>query len=216
MEFVTPGAANLRLFAAAAVALLVIPGPAVLYIVSRSAEQGRRAGLVSVAGIHAATLVHLLAALVGLSAVLAASSFAFGVVKYAGAAYLIWLGLRKLFSRTAATDALVPPPRREAARIFRDGFVVNLLNPKTALFFLAFLPQFVDLGRGHVSAQIAILGGLFVALGLVSDGCYAFAAGAAGGWLRQSQGWAVVERYVGGLVMIGLGATAALTGHEKQ
>ena len=168
------------------------------------------------AGIHAATLVHVFAAVVGLSAVLASSAVAFAAVKYAGAAYLIWLGLRKLFSRGAAPGALAPASRRKGSQLFREGFVVNLLNPKTALFFLAFLPQFVDLGRGHVPMQIATLGLVFVLLGLVSDGCYAFAAGAAGDWLRRSRGWAVVERYVSGLVMIGLGMTAALAGGQKR
>jgi threonine/homoserine/homoserine lactone efflux protein len=216
MELVTPGAANLGLFVAAAVALLVIPGPAVLYIVARSVEQGRRAGLVSVAGIHTATLVHVFAAVVGLSAVLASSALAFAAVKYAGAAYLIWLGMRKLFSRAATAASPVVVSRRKGHELFREGFVVNLLNPKTALFFLAFLPQFIDLGRGHVPVQIAVLGLLFVLLGLVSDGCYAFAAGAAGDWLRRSRGWAVVERYVSGLVMIGLGMTAAVAGHGRK
>ena len=216
MEFVTPGAAHLGLFAVAAIALLVVPGPAVLYIVSRSVEQGRRAGLVSVAGIHAATLVHLVAALVGLSAVLASSALAFAAVKYAGAAYLVWLGLRMLFSRAVESDAPVIAPRRKGARLFREGFVVNLLNPKTALFFLALLPQFVDVGRGHVPVQIAVLGMVFIALGLVSDGCYAFAAAAAGEQLRRRRGWGTVERYVSGLVMVGLGMTAALAGGEKR
>ena len=144
MELVTPGAANVGLFVGAALVLLLIPGPAVLYIVGRSVEHGRRAGLVSIGGIHTATLVHVAAAALGLSAVLASSALAFGVVKYAGAAYLIWLGLRKIFGRSEAAEVAAASRDRGHARLFRDGFVVNLLNPKTAIFFLAFLPQFVS------------------------------------------------------------------------
>ena len=216
MGIVIPSAASLGLFVGAAAVLLIVPGPAVLYIVGRSMEQGRRAGLVSVLGIHAATLVHVSAAVLGLSALLASSATAFSIVKYAGAAYLVWLGLRKLFGPAEATGASGEAPRRGHARLFRDGFVVNLLNPKTAIFFLAFLPQFVDLGRGHAAMQIAFLGLLFGLLGLVSDGCYALAAGAAGEWLKNSRAYVKVERYVSGLLMIGLGMTAAFAGPERK
>src|ERR1700741_1417553 len=138
MEIVVPGAANLGLFVCAALVLLLVPGPAVLYIFARSVEQGRLAGLVSILGIHAATLVHVAAASLGLSAVLASSALAFSIIKYAGAAYLIWLGLRKIFARVAAEpDAEATAQGRSHRRLFRDGFIVNLLNPKTALFFLA-------------------------------------------------------------------------------
>ncbi|MEI2417903.1 LysE family translocator [Orrella sp. JC864] len=216
MEFVIPNPANLALFVSAALVLLVIPGPSVLYIVAQSIEQGRRAGLVSDLGIHTATLVHVGAAALGLSALLASSALAFGIVKYAGAAYLVWLGLKKLCTppTPAAIDAA--PRRRRYARLYRDGFIVNLLNPKTALFFLAFLPQFVDVGRGHVAMQIVFLGLLFTALGLVSDACYALAASAAGRWLRQSRGYLAAERYLGGALLIGLGITAAFTGSSKK
>src|ERR1700742_3271919 len=138
---VVPGATNIGLFLGAALVLLLIPGPAVLYIVARSVAQGRMAGFVSDLGIHSATLVHVAAAALGLSALLASSALAFSIVKYAGAAYLIWLGLRKLLSRPAPVDASLEPQRPSYRRLLRDGFVVNLLNPKTALFFLAFLPQ---------------------------------------------------------------------------
>lgn len=197
MEIVTPGAANLGLFISAALVLLLIPGPAVLYIVGRSIEQGRLAGFVSDLGIHSATLVHVVAATVGLSALLASSALAFGVIKYAGAAYLIWLGVKKIFGRIEAPDVEVASRAHGKARLFRDGFVVNLLNPKTALFFLAFLPQFVDVSRGHVAMQIAVLGLLFTGLGLITDGCYALAAGTAGHWLAQrrlSQGRTLRQR----------------------
>src|SRR3990170_4168200 len=137
MELVIPSATSISLFIAAALVLLLTPGPAVLYIVGRSIEQGRLAGFISDLGIHTATLVHVAAATLGLSAVLASSALAFGIVKYAGAAYLIWLGLRKIFGRAEDSGVDVALPRVSQARLFREGFIVNLLNPKTALFFLA-------------------------------------------------------------------------------
>jgi len=216
MDIVIPGAANLGLFVSAALLLLLIPGPAVLFIFARSIEQGRLAGFVSIAGIHAATLVHVFAAAVGLSAVLASSALAFSIVKYAGAAYLIWLGLRKLFGPAEITSVDVALPRHSHARLFRDGFIVNLLNPKTALFFLAFLPQFVEVSRGYVAMQIAFLGFIFTALGLVTDGLYALAAGTAGNWLKRSRGFLRLERYVSGGLYIGLGVTAAFAGNGKK
>jgi threonine/homoserine/homoserine lactone efflux protein len=216
MEIVTPGAAKLWLFSAAALALLLVPGPAVLYIVARSVAQGRLAGFVSDLGIHSATLVHVAAAALGLSAVLASSAVAFGAVKYAGAAYLIWLGLRKLLGRAEGAGAAGAGPPLGAWRLFRDGFVVNLLNPKTALFFLAFLPQFVEVGRGRVAMQIAVLGLLFTGLGLLTDGCYALLAGSAGNWLKGSRAFRGCERIVSGLVFIGLGLSAALAGNGRK
>jgi threonine/homoserine/homoserine lactone efflux protein len=216
MEIVIPGAANLALFIGAALALLLVPGPAVLYIFARSVEQGRLAGLVSILGIHAATLVHVAAAALGLSAILASSALAFSVVKYLGAAYLIWLGLRKIFGRSEIPEAGVAVHRNGYRRLLRDGFIVNLLNPKTALFFLAFLPQFVEADRGHVAMQIAFLGLLFTSLGLVTDGCYALAAGTIGSWLKSRRAYLEVERYVSGLVFIGLGVTAAFAGNQRK
>src|SRR5437899_7283618 len=144
MEIVIPSASNVGLFIGAALVLLLIPGPAVLYVVARSVAQGRMAGFISDLGIHTATLVHVLAAALGLSALLASSALAFSIVKYAGAAYLIWLGLKKIFGRVDEPQADGALPRHSYARLFRDGFIVNLLNPKTALVFFAFLPQFVD------------------------------------------------------------------------
>ena len=216
MEIVIPGGANLGLFIGAALALLLVPGPAVLYIFARSVEQGRLAGFVSILGIHTATLVHVAGAALGLSAVLAQSALAFSLIKYAGAAYLIWLGLNKLFGRRAADDADIAVEPASHRRLFRDGFVVNLLNPKTALFFLAFLPQFVEVDRGQMAMQIAFLGLLFTALGIVTDGCYALAAGTMGNWLKRSRGYLEVERYVSGVLFIGLGLTAAFAGNQKK
>src|SRR5262245_61611757 len=216
MEIVTPGATNLALFISAALVMLLIPGPAVLFIVARSLEQGKLAGFVSDLGIHTATLLHVLAAALGLSALRASSALAFTVVKYAGAAYLIWLGLKKIFGSTEAADIRAGSQAYSYRRLFRDGFIINLLNPKTALFFLAFLPQFVEVSRGHVAMQIAFLGLTFALLGFVTDGCYAIAAGTAGNWIKQNRSYLRFERYISGTVFIGLGLTAAFTGNGKK
>ncbi|KWT75377.1 LysE family translocator [Agrobacterium radiobacter] len=216
MDLIIPSTANLSLFVSATLVLLLVPGPAVLFIFARSVEQGRSAGLVSILGIHSATLVHVVAAAVGLSALLASSALAFSVVKYAGAAYLIWLGLKKLFGPSDLPDIEGMVPARSRMRIFREGFIVNLLNPKTALFFLAFLPQFVEVDRGHVAMQVAFLGILYTAIGVLTDGAYALAAGTAGNWLKRSPVYLKAERWVSGFVYIGLGMTAALSGNHKK
>jgi threonine/homoserine/homoserine lactone efflux protein len=205
-----PDFASLGLFMAAALVLLITPGPAVLYIVARSIDQGRRAGLVSMLGVHAGTLVHVAAAAAGLSALLAASAMAFSVVKYLGAAYLIFLGVRRLLDRTTSVTS-PRPQRRHLRRAFLDGVVVNVLNPKTALFFLAFLPQFVMTARGDAGAQILGLGLLFVGLGVITDGLYAVGAGTAAHWLRGNPQFVRSERWVSGSMYIGLGVAAALS-----
>ena len=202
---VFPHSTALWLFSLTAVALLLVPGPAVLYVVVQSAEQGRCVGLASVAGIHLGTLVHVAAATVGLSALVVASAVAFSTVKYAGAAYLIYLGVRRLLARAEALE--LRRTREPLRRAFARGIVVNVLNPKTALFFLAFLPQFVDPHRGGVWSQVLVLGLLFVGLGLVSDSLYALVAGTVGGLLRRRRR---ALRYGSGLVFVGLGAAAAL------
>ena len=217
MEIVIPGATNIGLFVGAALVLLLVPGPAVLYIVARSVAQGRMAGFVSDVGIHSATLVHVLAAALGLSALLASSALAFSIVKYAGAAYLIWLGLKKIFGRAEEVDADGNLPRHSYARLFRDGFIVNLLNPKTALFFLAFLPQFVDPSRGAAWTQVVVLGATLATLGLFTDGLYALLGGTAGEWIRKQRAGAGLRRarrYVTGGVYIALGAVAAISGKD--
>jgi threonine/homoserine/homoserine lactone efflux protein len=202
---VYPDPASLWLFCLAALALLAIPGPAVLYIVVQSAEQGRRVGLASVAGVHLGTLVHVAAAAVGLSALILASEVAFNVVKYAGAAYLVVLGIRRLLHRDRDTAvARLQGPFRQA---FLRGAIVNVLNPKTALFFLAFLPQFVDASRGRVWSQVIVFGFVFVGLGAITDSLYALAAGSVAGALRRKR---TLLRYGSGAVFIGLGAVAAL------
>lgn len=216
MAIVIPNLSSLGVFVLAAMAMLLAPGPAVLYIVARSVEQGRVAGLISVCGITSATLVHALAASLGLSALLVSSAFAFSLVKYAGAAYLITIGVRRILDRHSAPVAAGPLTQRSLWRLYRDGFVVNLLNPKTALFFLAFLPQFVDPARGGVAFQIAFLGLLLALMGLMSDGLYALAAGSAGRWLKRNGSVLRWERYVTGGVFIGLGVTAVFAGGGRK
>jgi threonine/homoserine/homoserine lactone efflux protein len=196
-------------FAIAALALLVIPGPSVLYVVTRSVEQGRRAGLVSVLGLHTGTLVHIAAAATGLSALLLTSASLFNAVKLAGAAYLIFLGVSRLVKRSAPTERVVE--RASLGRIYRQGFVVNLLNPKTALFFVAFFPQFLSSGHGPVVVQILVLGAVFVVLGLCSDSTYALVAGTIGRRLRVRARTRGPRRQWSGLVLIGLGVFAATT-----
>ena len=210
-----PDAANLAVFVVAALALLLVPGPAVLYVVARSIHQGRRAGLASVLGIHVGTLVHIAAATAGLSALLVSSSVAFTAVKMAGAVYLVGLGLWTLFSRRPEAEVALGG-ERNLRRAFAQGIVVNVLNPKTALFFLAFLPQFVDPDASHPAVQIAVLGLLFALLGLVTDSLWAIAAGTAGRVLRRSRRFLRTQRYVAGTVYVGLGVATAFAGTTED
>jgi threonine/homoserine/homoserine lactone efflux protein len=203
-----PDPGTLAVFCAASLALAVVPGPAVLYIVTQSVDQGRAAGVVSALGIATGGLIHAFAATVGLSALLASSATAFAVVKYAGAAYLVLLGVMRLLRRDDEEVARPPRPRR---RLYRDGVVVNVLNPKTALFFLAFLPQFVDPNGTAAAAQIFVLGLIFVAIALASDSLWAVTAGTLGGLLKQSRAYLAVRRWVSGTVFVVLGLSAART-----
>ena len=209
-----PHVPSLALFVVSALVVVVVPGPAVLYITARSVSQGRRAGLVSVLGIQSGTLVHVLAASLGLSAILVTSSLAFGVVRYLGAGYLIFLGVRRILSRDKEADGAGPEPE-SLSKIYRHGVVVNVLNPKTALFFFAFLPQFVDASRG-TAAQFAALGLLFVAIALASDAGWALAASAVGERLRASRAYRRRARIVSGGAYIGLGLMAAFAGGRRK
>jgi threonine/homoserine/homoserine lactone efflux protein len=219
-----PAPSALALFAVASLALLVVPGPAVFYIVTRSITQGRSAGLLSVLGVHAGSVVHVAAATVGLSALLASSAMAFSVVKFLGAGYLIWMGVQKLLRHRRDSDPASNRDEEEAAtaapasgaRLFGQGVVVNVLNPKTAIFFLAFLPQFIDPHRGPVAAQTALLGCCFILLGMLSDGTYALLGSAIGGRLRHSR---VARRRLdraSGVAYIGLGVTAAFATNTRH
>lgn len=212
--FPTFDSSVLWVFVTAVVLLLVTPGPAVLYIVARSLDQGRSAGLVSTLGIAVGTLAHVAAATLGLSAILVSSGQAYDAVRYLGAAYLIYLGVRRLLQHQPAPVAADRPPQT-LGRIFRQGVVVNLLNPKTAAFFFAFLPQFVDPARGNPAGQTLWLGILFVALGLASDAVWALLAGSAGRWLRSRPGFVQAQRYVAGTVYLALGVAAALSDQKR-
>lgn len=217
-----PDPTTLGIFAAAALALLVVPGPSVFYIVARSVEGGRSAGLVSMLGVQTGALVHIAFAAVGLSAILASSAVAFSAVKWAGAAYLVFLGLRLLFSRDdgeEGTNGPVGGGERRLSRAFAQGIVVNVLNPKTALFFLAFLPQFVDPSSGAAWTQIMMLGLLFVSLAVCTDGLYALLSGTAAGWLRrrnESAGFRRGSRLFSGGVYVALGLATAFSGTGKD
>ena len=208
-----PDLATLLVFAAAALALIVVPGPAVLYIVSQSIDRGRLAGFVSALGIAVGAMVHVAAATIGLSSILVSSATAFNVVKYAGAAYLVGMGLWTIFRHRDEAEVSAPSMRRLRRR-FGQGVIVNVLNPKTALFFFAFLPQFVDPDAGAAAVQIAVLGLVFVVIAVVSDSIWALAAGTASERLRGNRRFLSVQRYVSGSVFVGLGAlTAAAKRH---
>ena len=205
---------KLYLFMGAALALLLIPGPAVLYITARSASQGRMAGLVSVLAIETANFIQAAAAALGLSAILLSSAMAFNVVKYLGAAYLIYLGIRKLLaSDNGLEDETVKKER--LSRIYWQGFAVNILNPKTALFFFAFLPQFVDPAKGNVIGQNLFLGAVFVSMAIITDSMYALLTSSIAGRLAGNRRFQKGGRYFAGLVYVGLGITTALTGAKK-
>ena len=205
---------QLILFMSAALALLLLPGPAVLYITARSASQGRMAGLVSVLAIETANFIQAAAAALGLSAILLSSALAFDVVKYLGAAYLIYLGIRKLmFSEDRVENEEVK--KESLSRIYWQGFAINLLNPKTALFFFAFLPQFIDPAKGNVIGQNLLLGAIFVGMALITDSLYALLASSLASKLAGNRGFQKGQRYFAGLVYVGLGITTALTGSRK-
>lgn len=210
-----PDGTSIALFSLAALALLLIPGPAVVYIVTRSIDQGRTAGLVSVVGVGLGSMVHVTAAALGLSALLVQSALAFQTVKYAGATYLVYLGIRRLVERD---DLAIEPAGapRSLRRVFVQGVIVNVLNPKTALFFFAFLPQFVNVDGAPIGVQILFLGTLMITMGIVTDGLYAVAAGGVGGWLRRRPGAVSGQRYVTGGILISLGLAAAVAGGRES
>jgi len=209
-----PSPSTLPVFVAASLVLLVIPGPAVLFIVARSGAQGRRAGLVSVLGVHTASIVHVLAAVAGVSAVVVASSLAFTAVKVVGGCYLIFLGLKSL--RNARTASVASAPRiRATKQLFAEGFLVSLLNPKVALFFLAFLPQFVERGNGPIWSQTLLLGLLYIALGLCSDSMYALLGARLGSRFSGHAARVRATRYAEGGILIGLGVLSLAIPHRR-
>ena len=204
-----PDLGSIVTFAIASVTLLLIPGPAVIYILNRSVADGREVGLSAVAGLELGNLVHAVAAAAGLSAVLATSATAFNTVKWLGAGYLIFVGVRTLLHPPVAVASEATSVSRR--RTFVQGIVVNTLNPKVALFFLSFLPQFIDPDKGAAWSQALVLGITFVLIGCLTDGLYALTASALRARLLSGRTLPFVQRYVAGTVFIGLGLVAATT-----
>ena len=209
-----PSLETFLLFAGASLVLVIVPGPAVVYILTRSVSQGRTAGLVSAIGVNTGSAVHVLAAVAGLSLILAQSAFAFGVVKWAGVAYLAWIGLRTLRS----PDIDFAAPEEDAVglkRIFVQGVLVNVLNPKVAVFFLAFLPQFIDAQAANPTLQTLVLGMTLIIIGLVSDSAYALLGGKIGTVFRKKPGAARTARIASGWTYLALAGVAAATGNRQ-
>lgn len=213
-----PNPSTLAVFVAAAMALILVPGPNHVYIVTRSLSEGRRAGVASAFGVETGTLVHSAATAIGLAALIASSATAFRVVQYLGAAYLIYLGLRKLLSGGTGTGNGQPDLRGRGSlrRVYLEGMAVNVLNPKVALFFLALLPQFVDPAAGSVPVQLFTLGVVMAMLGLSVDLLYALGAGSVGAWTRGRLNLQRSQRYLSGLVYLGLGVATALASPGRR
>jgi len=204
---------NLALFIAASWALIAAPGPDMLYVITRGVPQGRTAGLVSAAGVTVGLLVHTCAAALGLAAVLRTSAIAFMLVKYVGVVYLVYLGVKSLRDKSA----LLPDEKKEPMKLramFAQGVLSNVLNPKVALFFLAFLPQFVDSSAGHVTQQMLLLGLMFAFFTWLAYSVLGYFAGHFGGWLVRKANLAAQLRWVTGSVLIALGLRLAFT--ERQ
>lgn len=204
-----PTISTLLTFSAATVALLVVPGPSVVYVVTRSVEHGRWAGMLSMLGLETGALLHAIGAAAGLGVLLASSELAFSMVRYAGACYLLHLAARQLRNRRSSVDGPTQAAPASGLRLYLDGILVDLLNPKTALFFIAFLPQFVDPTRGQATTQFLALGLCFVALATLTDGAYAIVAGGLAGRISRSTG---AKRCIGvttGGVYVGLAGLAA-------
>jgi len=204
-----PGTDSLLLFVLATLTLNVTPGPDMLYVIARRAGQGRSAGFVSALGVAAGLLLHTLLVACGLAGLLLTAPAAFDVVKYAGAAYLVYLGVRALTSRRR-TEVNQGVTKSGLGSVFLQGALTNLLNPKVALFFLAFLPQFVDHSRGSVAPRILLLGLLFNLLGTSVNVAVAPAASFAGGRFKLRVGDAAAFRWLTGGALIGLGLRLAL------
>ena len=202
-----PEKAAFLAFPSAAVALNLSPGPDMLYVIGRSVGQGRKAGIVSSLGVFVGCWVHILAAAFGIAALLRSSPIAFNVVRYAGAAYLIYLGIKMLAQKTDLASQHLKAER--LGTIFRQGAITNMLNPKVAIFFLAFLPQFVDARRGKVVLQILLLGLIFNVGGTLVNLAVAYAGGTLGELLRRNQSIARLQRRFTGLIFVGLGLRLA-------
>lgn len=207
-----PTIPTLLTFAVASTLLVIVPGPNVLYIIARGIDQGRKAAVVSVLGVQTGMFVHIVAAVLGLSAIVAKSGLLFNVIKYAGAAYLIWMGITTIRSRIVSTNLPGVGAKTSYQKIFFRAMLVNLLNVKVILFVLAFLPQFIRPERGSSSGQIIVLGLVLMTVAILSDMIYAVASGSIGNWLNTREKVARQRNRFTGAVYILLGAFAALTG----
>jgi threonine/homoserine/homoserine lactone efflux protein len=211
-----PDFQTLVLFLVSTLVLLITPGPAVLFILTTTLQHGRTAGFASILGLCCGGLVHVIAAVFGLSAILSTSAVAFHVVKLLGAAYLIFLGVKALTTRQDPSQTGPADGSKSLRRLFVDGLVVNIFNPKAAIFFLAFLPQFVNPGSESVQAQLAFLGLLFISFALITDSAYALLASSLHKWLARSKYALRFQRYFTATVYLGLGITAAMAGGGKK
>ncbi len=209
-----PSSTQFASFVVASVAILVVPGPSVLFVITRGVALGRRAALATMLGNETGVLVHAVAVALGVGAVVQRSVLVFNALKFAGAAYLIWLGISAVRHRRDLVAALTRPVERSGRRLWRDGFLVGLTNPKSTLFFLAVLPQFVSPERGNVSFQLLVLGLAFVVLAAINDAVYGVAAGSVGRWLDRSPRRSTTVGTGSGLIMIGLGLRLAITGRK--
>jgi len=210
-----PDASTVLIVALASLVLVVIPGPAVIYILMRSVSQGRTAGMVSAVGVNLGSAIHVVAAVAGLSLLLASSAYAFTIVKWLGVAYLAWIGVQTLL--TDDTEFTSPEMDRQSLRrIFTQGVLVNVLNPKVAIFFLAFLPQFIDQNGTNPALQTFILGMTLVTIGLISDSVYALIGGGLGDWFRRRPGAARATRLTAGITYLALASLAAVSGNRSS
>jgi threonine/homoserine/homoserine lactone efflux protein len=209
-----PDIGRLFAFAAVAFAIIVVPGPSVLFVVSRGVAFGRRVALTTVLGNEAGLAVQVLAVVLGLGTLVERSIAVFTVLRLAGAGYLIFLGVQAIHHRRSVTEALQAQADGRTRRVFREGFVVGVTNPKSIILFAAILPQFVSPTHGHISAQLLVLGVLAVAIALVSDSGWALLAGTVRSWINRSPRWLAALRGTGGLVMIGLGVRLAVSGRK--
>lgn len=202
-------------FTIAGLTLLLIPGPAVMYITALGLREGRQPALAAAVGLGIGNFNHVLAAALGLSALLVSSALAFCVVKYVGAAYLIYLGIQTLRKPAQQADGEMEIARTTALREFRRGIVVNTFNPKVAIFFLAFVPQFIDPNRGSVAGQVLLLGAWFVVLGILTDALYGITAGELGSWMRGRHGVQRAIQNLSGITFIVLGVVSAVASTDR-
>jgi threonine/homoserine/homoserine lactone efflux protein len=211
---VVPSTSTLIRFCATASVLILLPGPGMLLLVARGVANGRRVAVLSACGVETGTVVYVCATAVGVTALLASSALAFSLVRYVGAAYLVVLGVRTLLGKVhAPLDAAHEP--LSARRAYAQAFLIGVTNPKIAIFFLAFFPQFVDPHHGSIALQVFVLGGVFVAMALPVDLLVASTAGSLGNWIRRRPSFARRQRYVAGSVYIALGASAAVSNPSR-